>query len=90
MKKLATALLMFFIHGMAGFAGCVGRMKWRGSAPHFTASHTIDADTHAAQKGNVSQELVELHADDAAALIKALHLAPVNSRRIERRRAHFD
>ena len=43
----------------------------------FTASRTNPAQTYAQSGGGVTQESVELHADDAAALIRALGLAPV-------------
>lgn len=67
---------MFFIHGMAGFAGV-----WADQMARFsTTFHCVAYDRRGhtrSPRGNVSQESVELHADDAAALIKALHLAPV-------------
>jgi 3-oxoadipate enol-lactonase len=67
---------MLFIHGMAGFAGV-----WADQMSRFsTAFHCVAYDRRGhtrSPKGNVSQESVELHADDAASLIKALRLAPV-------------
>ena len=67
---------MLFIHGMAGFAGVWSDQMARLS----DAFHCIAYDRRGhtrSPKGNVKQESVELHADDAAALIKQLHLAPV-------------
>src|SRR5512146_3254220 len=67
---------MLFIHGAAGFAGV-----WADQMARFsTTMHCVAYDRRGhsrSPKGNVTQESVELHADDAAALIKALHLAPV-------------
>jgi len=67
---------MLFIHGMAGFAGVWSDQM----ACLCDAFHCIAYDRRGhtrSPKGNVKQESVELHADDAAALIKQLHLAPV-------------
>ena len=67
---------MLFIHGMAGFAGV-----WADQMARFsTAFHCVAYDRRGhtrSPKGSVIQESVELHADDAAALIEALQLAPV-------------
>ena len=67
---------MLFIHGMAGFAGV-----WADQMARFSAAfHCVAYDRRGhsrSPKGNVIQESVELHGDDAAALIKALQLAPV-------------
>ena len=67
---------MLFIHGMAGFAGVWAEQIARlGDTFHCVA---YDRRGHTrSPKGSVTQESVELHADDAAALIQALHLAPV-------------
>lgn len=67
---------MLFIHGMAGFAGVWADQITRfGDAFHCVA---YDRRGHArSPKGSIAQETVELHADDAAALIRALNLAPV-------------
>lgn len=67
---------MLFIHGMAGFAGVWSDQMARLS----DAFHTVAYDRrghYRSGKGNVTQETVQLHADDAAALIRALNLAPV-------------
>ena len=67
---------MLFIHGMAGFAGV-----WSDQMARFSpAFHCVAYDRRGhtrSPKGSVAQESVELHADDAAALIQALRLAPV-------------
>ncbi len=67
---------MFFIHGMAGFAGV-----WADQMERFSSSfHCVAYDRRGhwrTPKGNISQESVQLHADDAAALIESLDLAPV-------------
>jgi pimeloyl-ACP methyl ester carboxylesterase len=67
---------MLFIHGMAGFAGV-----WADQIAQFsTEFHCVAYDRRGhtrSPKGSVIQESVELHADDAAALIMALHLSPV-------------
>jgi pimeloyl-ACP methyl ester carboxylesterase len=67
---------MLFIHGMAGFAGV-----WADQMARFSTSfHCVAYDRRGhtrSPKGSVKQDSVELHADDAAALIEALHLAPV-------------
>lgn len=67
---------MLFIHGMAGFAGV-----WADQVARFSATaHCVAYDRRGhtrSPKGSVNQESVELHADDAAALIQTLHLAPV-------------
>jgi 3-oxoadipate enol-lactonase len=67
---------MLFIHGMAGFAGV-----WADQMARFSATfHCVAYDRRGhsrSPKGTVTQESVELHADDAAALIEALQLAPV-------------
>jgi len=67
---------MLFIHGMAGFAGVwADQMSRLGNTFHCVA---YDRRGHTrSQGGSVTQESVELHADDAAALIRALGLAPV-------------
>ena len=75
-EEAGSGLPMLFIHGMAGFAGV-----WADQMARFSnAFHCIAYDRRGhtrSPKGSVIQESVELHADDAAALIKALHLTPV-------------
>jgi pimeloyl-ACP methyl ester carboxylesterase len=66
---------LLFIHGMCGdahaWAGQVERL-----APHFHCV-TYDRRGHTrSELGQIEQRTVELHADDAAALIEALGLAP--------------
>lgn len=67
---------MLFVHGMAGFAGV-----WADQMARFSnAFHCVAFDRRGhtrSPKGSVKQESVELHADDTAALIEALHLSPV-------------
>ncbi len=67
---------ILFIHGMAGFAGV-----WADQMARFSpAFHCVAYDRRGhtrSPKGSVTQESVELHADDASALIQALHLEPV-------------
>ncbi|MDE3088329.1 MAG: alpha/beta hydrolase, partial [Chloroflexota bacterium] len=67
---------MLFIHGMSGFAGVwADQMTRLGDAFRCVA---YDRRGHTRSlKGGVTQESVQLHADDAAALIKQLNLAPV-------------
>ncbi len=67
---------MLFIHGMAGFAEVWADQMARFSSAFHCVAYDRRGHTRS-PKGNVVQESVELHADDAAALIKALHLAPV-------------
>lgn len=67
---------LLFIHGMAGFAGVWSDQMVRLS----TTLHCLAYDRRGhtrSLKGSVIEESVELHADDAASLIKALRLAPV-------------
>jgi pimeloyl-ACP methyl ester carboxylesterase len=61
---------------MAGYAGVwADQMNRLSNAFHYVA---YDRRGHTrSSKGNGIQETVELHADDAAALIKELHLDPV-------------
>jgi 3-oxoadipate enol-lactonase len=67
---------MLFIHGMAGSAGV-----WADQMPRFSSTlHCVAYDRRGhsrSPKGNVTQESVELHADDAAGLVRALQLEPV-------------
>ncbi len=74
--EAGTGPAMLFIHGMAGSADVWADQVARLS----TTSHCVAYDRRGhsrSPKGNITQESVELHADDAAALIKALQLAPV-------------
>jgi 3-oxoadipate enol-lactonase len=75
-EEVGNGPAMLFIHGMAGFTGV-----WADQMARFsTAFHCVAYDRRGhtrSPKDNVIQDSVELHADDAAALIKALHLAPV-------------
>lgn len=67
---------MLFIHGMAGFAGVWAEQMSRLSDQFRCVAY--DRRGHSrSPEGNVTQESVELHADDAAALIRVLNLAPV-------------
>lgn len=67
---------LLFIHGMAGFAGV-----WSDQVARLIDTfHTVTYDRRGhtrSPKGTITQETVELHADDAAELIKTLGLAPV-------------
>ncbi len=67
---------MLFIHGMAGFAGVWADQMARLSEAFHCVAYDRRGHTRSS-RGNITQESVELHADDAAALIKALNLAPV-------------
>jgi 3-oxoadipate enol-lactonase len=67
---------ILFIHGMAGFAGVWADQMARLSDAFHTVAYDRRGHTRSS-KGNNTQETVELHADDAAALIQALDLAPV-------------
>src|SRR5512140_2884000 len=67
---------MLFIHGMAGFAGVWSDQMARLSDTFHTVAYDRRGHTRS-PKGNVTQETVELHADDAAELIRQLRLAPV-------------
>lgn len=67
---------MLFIHGMAGFAGVWSDQMARMSDAFHTVAYDRRGHTRSS-KGNVTQESAELHADDAAGLIRALGLAPV-------------
>ena len=75
-EEAGSGPAMLFIHGMAGFAGV-----WADQMARFgTTLHCVAYDRRGhtrSLKGSVNQESVELHADDAAALIKTLQLAPV-------------
>ncbi len=67
---------MLFIHGMAGFAGVWADQMNRLSDRFRCVAY--DRRGHSrSPKGKIAQESVQLHADDAAALIKTLRLAPV-------------
>ena len=67
---------LLFVHGMAGFAGVWADQMQRLSDAFHTVAYDRRGHSRSA-RGDVSQESVELHADDAAALIRALDLAPV-------------
>ena len=67
---------LLFVHGMAGFSGV-----WSDQMARLSDSfHTVAYDRRGhsrSPRGSVTKESVELHADDAAALIRALDLGPV-------------
>lgn len=67
---------LLFVHGMAGFAGV-----WSDQMARLSDSfHTVAYDRRGhsrSPRGTATQESVELHADDAAALIRGLDLNPV-------------
>ena len=67
---------LVFVHGMAGFAGVwADQMERLGDAFHVVA---YDRRGHSRSgRSDIAEESVELHADDAAELIRALDLAPV-------------
>jgi pimeloyl-ACP methyl ester carboxylesterase len=67
---------LFFIHGMAGFAGVWAEQRARLDDTFHCVAYDRRGHTRTA-RGPISQETVELHADDAAALIRGLGLAPV-------------
>lgn len=67
---------LLFVHGMAGFAGVWSDQMARLSDAFHTVAYDRRGHSRSPQ-GEVTQESVELHADDAAALIRALDLAPV-------------
>lgn len=66
---------MLFIHGMAGFAGVWEDQRKRLSDAFRCVAYDRRGHTRS-ERGNIKQETVELHADDAAALINKLGLAP--------------
>lgn len=67
---------ILFIHGMAGFAGVWEDQRKRLSDLFRCVAYDRRGHTRS-ERGNITQETVELHADDAAALIHKLGLAPV-------------
>ena len=67
---------MLFIHGMAGFAAVWADQVTRLSDAFHCVAYDRRGHTHSS-RGDITPETVELHADDAAALIKGLNLAPV-------------
>lgn len=67
---------MLFIHGMAGFAGVWADQMTRLSSAFHCVAYDRRGHTRS-PKGSADQETVELHADDAAGLIRGLQLAPV-------------
>jgi pimeloyl-ACP methyl ester carboxylesterase len=75
-EEVGSGPAMLFIHGMAGSAAV-----WADQMARFgTTWHCVAYDRRGhmrSAKGSATQESVELHADDGAALIKALHLEPV-------------
>jgi 3-oxoadipate enol-lactonase len=75
-EEVGNGPVMLFIHGMAGFAGVWADQMERFSTTFRCIAYDRRGHTRS-QKGNTTQESVELHADDAAALIQALGLAPV-------------
>ncbi|HEY3410743.1 MAG TPA: alpha/beta hydrolase [Propionicimonas sp.] len=67
---------MLFVHGMAGFAGVWSDQMSRLADEFHTVAYDRRGHTRS-PRGAVTEESVELHADDAAAMIQALELAPV-------------
>jgi pimeloyl-ACP methyl ester carboxylesterase len=65
---------MLFIHGMAGFAGVWSDQMARLGDTFRCVAYDRRGHTRS-ERGNITQETVELHADDAAALIHELGLA---------------
>ncbi|QGF24275.1 alpha/beta fold hydrolase [Raineyella fluvialis] len=68
---------MLFIHGMAGFAGVWADQQARLSDAFHSVAYDRRGHTRSPKPADSPAESVELHADDAAALIRALELAPV-------------
>lgn len=75
-EESGTGPAMLFIHGMAGFAGVWSDQRARLSDAFHCVAYDRRGHTRS-ERGNITQETVELHADDAAALIRELGLAPV-------------
>lgn len=67
---------MLFIHGMAGSAAVWADQMNRLSSTFHCIAYDRRGHTRS-PRGSLTQETVELHADDAAALITELQLAPV-------------
>lgn len=67
---------MLFIHGMAGFSGVWSDQRARLSDAFRCVAYDRRGHTRT-EPGSITPETVELHADDAAAVIRKLGLAPV-------------
>lgn len=67
---------MLFVHGMAGNADVWSDQMDRLSASFHTVAYDRRGHTRS-PRGNVTEESVQLHADDVAGLIEALGLGPV-------------
>lgn len=67
---------LLFVHGMAGFADVWSDQMTRLGDAFHTVAYDRRGHTRS-PRGEVTRESVELHADDAAALIRALDLTPV-------------
>jgi 3-oxoadipate enol-lactonase len=75
-QEVGSGPAMLFIHGMAGSADVWADQMARFSTTWHCVAYDRRGHTRSA-KGSATQESVELHADDGAALIKALQLQPV-------------
>lgn len=75
-EEAGSGPAMLFIHGMAGFAGVWSDQSARLSDAFHTVAYDRRGHTRS-PRGDITQDSVELHADDAAALIRSLDLAPV-------------
>lgn len=74
-ERAGAGPALLFVHGMCGFGG-VWRDQMDRLSAHFRCV-TYDRRGHGRSPlGQVEQRTVELHADDAAALIETLDLAP--------------
>jgi 3-oxoadipate enol-lactonase len=75
-EEAGSGRALLFVHGMAGFAGVWSDQMSRLADAFRTVAY--DRRGHArSPRGDVAEESVELHADDAAAMIQALSLDPV-------------
>lgn len=75
-EEAGSGPAMLFIHGMSGYAGVWADQMARFSNEFHCVAYDRRGHTRSS-KGSIVQGSVELHADDAAALINALQLAPV-------------
>ncbi len=75
-EESGTGPAILVIHGMAGFAGVWSDQRTRLSDKFRCVAYDRRGHTRS-EHGNIGQETVELHADDAAGIIRDLGLAPV-------------
>lgn len=75
-EEAGSGPALLFVHGMAGFAGVWSDQMSRLADAFHTVAYDRRGHTRS-PRGDVAEESVELHADDAAAVIQTLGLAPV-------------